>query len=111
MNDEQIDLNEETQDPDGNRALLGWLTGMMEQSMPQDEMMEEGMEGEAMEGQQTPEMGQGETVAKEQPEVQTAELEGKFEQFKEDINKTIDDKISQIGEMIKQALAEDDEKE
>lgn len=88
-------INQEIQDPDGNRALLGWLTGMMEQTLPQDEMTEEGTEGEETEGQEMP---------AEQPQ----DMTGQMEQFKQEVQGMIQEGFSGIAEMIKQVIKEDE---
>lgn len=97
--------------PEENQALLGWQTNLMESMMPQ-EMSEEGMGGDMpMEGQETPESAPGEEKKMKTDKDRMAEMDGKFEQFKEDINKTIDDKLSQITTLIEKALKEDDGQE
>lgn len=87
MNPEQSQMNLE---PEEAQALLAWNTKLMEGMMPQapTEEMPQEMDN--------------------QPDKEIANLEGKFEQFQLDINKTIDDKFSQLQETIRQALMEDD---
>ena len=115
MEEEEIKLDlPKDLDPDESQALLAFNTNLMESQMPQEEMAEEG-EGQAvgdemaLEGQEAQESAPQQGQMAQPQNTKVTELEGKFEQFKEDINKTIDDKIGQIGEMIKQALSEDEE--
>lgn len=109
----QIDLDTPQGDlsPDENQALLAFNTNLMETLLPQ-EQVEEGESG--MKEQTSPEGKQEQEIAPKQEEKiepqkdQVSEMEGKFEQFKEDINKTIDDKFNQVTDLIKQALQDDE---
>ena len=95
------DINQLT--PDEAAAALGFATSL------QDQIMGINPQEQAQNPDQTQESAPQQGQMAQPQNTQVPELEGKFEQFKEDINKTIDDKIGQIGEMIKQALSEDEE--
>lgn len=105
MQTEQQEQNVQDMSPDEAAAALSFATQMSGKLMPQAPM-EEQMEEQPQESMQTEEEPMQEPMGDPEKE---AEMGGKFDQFKEDINKTIDDRFKQMAEMIKQALNDEDE--
>lgn len=114
MNDDQL-LDLTPQDPnqplspDENRAMLGWLTGQMEQSMPQDPMMEGQPEEGSPEALISENSAPTQAETMEQPEPQQMEDEGLKAEISEIVKNAVKEEISGLRNEIKQAL--DDEQE
>lgn len=92
--------------PEEAKASLGIATHLMGGLMPQ--VPQEGGDKAPQTQEKAP---QGQEKPKAEADTQQREMgqmQGKFEQFTKDIETRIDDRFTQLTDMIKQALAEDE---